>query len=138
MSFAVATAYIDDYQWFDDYEEVSVTYRNPNGGTISPVPALRYPITQTQIDTSDLGIEPYDVEFWFWASVLDAATDSWHSQCSCGQPACATMTEEIDYATNYLKNGDKVTDTNGYDYTILSLTKRAYEPRWRAICRQQM
>ena len=110
MTFTVATAYGSDHAFFNSTETVTVTPQNPAGTPVGSVPALRYPVTQQIIDSSDLGIEPSDVTFWLWESVLAATTP---------------------------KNGDKITDGSSVHYTILSLTKHGREPQWQAICRQQ-
>jgi len=110
MAFDVSTVYAGDYTAFDGYETVTLTPQNPAATAVESVPALRYPVTQQIIDSSDLGIESSDVTFWLWESVLAAVTP---------------------------KNGDKITDGSSVHYTILSLTKHGREPQWQAICRQQ-
>jgi hypothetical protein len=55
MAFNVRTAYANDYQWFDGYETIRVTSKNPDRTRIATVKAVREPETDPEISGTNFG-----------------------------------------------------------------------------------
>lgn len=110
MTFTVSTAYAADYAHFDGYELVTFTEQNPAGTPVTSVPAIRYPVGESLIGSGDLGSEDYDVVFHLWNGSLSTAVP---------------------------KNGDIVTDASSVVWTVITSSKRGYEPQWELRCRKQ-
>jgi len=132
MAFDVATAYDNDYTYFDGYEQVTLTPQNPAETAVEDVPALQYPVDQSQIGSGDFSSEDYDATFHLWdvglfSYVVDQA----------GNYVLTDSGQRIKTGATAPKNGDKLTDAASVDWTIIAAVRRGFEPQWELRCRQQ-
>ena len=56
-SFDVRTIYADDYLWFDGFETIRITSKNPDRTRIATVKAVREPETDPEIGSGNFGSE---------------------------------------------------------------------------------
>ncbi len=103
-----------DYAHIEGVEDVTITPQNPAAASIPNVKALRRELSRgAQYLGGAAGIEPTDVPWHLWKY---------------GAGGAVNLTE--------VKPGDKITDSSGVSWRIISQTFSPRTSRYRCICRQ--
>lgn len=103
-----------DWQHIEGVEEVTFTPQNPAGAAIANVKALRRQLSRgAQFLGGAAGIEPTDVPWHLWKY---------------GAAGAEKLTS--------VKPGDKITESGGTSWRIISFTFSPRTNRWQCICRQ--
>lgn len=112
-----ATDILDDYTIFDGIETVTLTPQNPAGTPVATVQALRRARNWRTLSLfGDMAIEPNDVPFILFVGNAD----------------------NVSLAGTVPKNGDKITDADGINWTIKQVAKQTLRTRYTCLCQQQV
>jgi hypothetical protein len=130
MAYNVRTVFSNDYLWFDGFETIRITSKNPDRTRIATVKAVRDSEFDPQITTGDIGTEHATTVFYIWDDTLD---EEIHLK---GGDRIEDYTYVLD------SNGEIVQDSDGNDiirkteegWTILNVDMQLREPRWRVTC----
>lgn len=112
-----ATDILDDFTNFDGIETVTLTPQNPAGTPVTGVQALRRALDKRTISLfGDVAIEPTDVPIILFVGNAD----------------------NVSLAGSVPKNGDKITDAAGDNWTIKSVGQRTMQSRYTCLCKKQV
>lgn len=108
---ALADDIEDDWQYIDGVEDVTVTPTTSAAAAQASVKALQRQLSRSDVFFgSTAGISPSDTVFHLWKSTLGSVVPN---------------------------PGDKITQSDGTVWEILSLQYSPQTRRWRCICRKQ-